>query len=403
MGTLTLGALALILALGKYGYLYRLQVYLPFAGLFRDPCRYIVLLHFAMAIAAAIAFVDVSELAQHSDRLTWRKLWPLALLPVASVLVAGFSLWSRTQPDSVLAPHLASTARVLVGPVLVTLATAMVVAALHGVRYALVGISLFAAADQAVYGLSYVWRTPPTDIAAFVDAQPMPPEASAHRVESLNNVLTMRGACLASGYVALFPQRQLDDLRLARLQAAGVGWVEIRQGTSPQLDTLLAQGIYWLQVSEPLARARLVAQARTSTDPNNDIDTIELKSTALVSEALQLAGGPTGEAAVVSDRPGEIQVVTTANSRQLLVLSESYHEGWQARVNGQTRPVLRVYGDFMGCVVDAGRCQVEFSFQPQSLHLGGWLSVLGLALTLLSFAVSLSLHPRRLKHGPESP
>jgi hypothetical protein len=406
MGAFTLGALALVLALGKYGYLYRIQVHLPLVGLFRCPSRYILLLHFAMAIAAAIAFVDIADLAQRPDQLAWRKLWPLALLPVVSVLLAGFSIWSRTRPDSAisivarLAPHVAATSYVIIGPILVTCATVIVIAASRGVRYALPGIILFAAADQAVYGMTYVWHPQPTDISSFVNAQPMPPEASPYRVQSENNALTMKGVRLSDGdMITLAPRRQLDYLRRASLQVAGADWIEIAPGISPQFDVLLSQGKHWLHVPGPMARARLVTNVLVSSVPNDDIDTIEIESTALVSEALQLGGGQTGKASLTSDRPGEIKVVTAATSRQLLVLSESYHEGWHAKVDSEARPVLRVNGDFMGCVVEAGEHEVEFSFQPQSFRLGRWLSALGLGLMLLSLLVSLSLHARQGKQG----
>ena len=42
-------------------------------------------------------------------------------------------------------------------------------------------------------------------------------------------------------------------------------------------------------------------------------------------------------------------------TRQLLVVSESYHPGWQAAVDGVPQPVLRVNGDFLGCVVGPGK------------------------------------------------
>ena len=98
------------------------------------------------------------------------------------------------------------------------------------------------------------------------------------------------------------------------------------------------------------------------------------------------AGGEDTVAAIAIPEPGDKPTVA-----------------WQAKVNGETRPVLRVYGDFMGCVVDAGRCEVEFNFRPKSLQLGGWLSAVGLGLALLSFSVSRFLYTRQFRRGPETP
>jgi|RhiMetdeSRZDD1v2_1073273.scaffolds.fasta_scaffold51969_2 membrane protein YfhO len=393
MGAFVLGGLGLILAMGKHGYLYRIFAQLPISSLVRVPARYILLLHFAMGVAGAVAFIDIANLVHRGDRLKWRKLWPLTLIPVASVLAAGFALWARAHADSdfwvvhELAVRVASPGYVLIGPVLLTLGTAIFIAAARGIRYVLAGIVLFTMADQAIYGLSYVWSAPrPVDIATFVSSQPLPPELTSHRVQFYNvyynldyynNGPTMNGIQLAGGYAALSPEFRLDSMNHSRLRLAGVRWFQ-----TPDMQ--------WSQVERPLPRARLVSQELVSLFPNKDIDGIDVETTALVAEPLNLAGGQPGAASIVSDRPGKIKLTTTATSRQLLVLSESYHEGWKATVDAHVCSVLRVYGDFMGCVVEAGVHDVEFSFEPLSLRFGGWLSALGLSLTVLFLVISLS-------------
>ncbi len=389
-GALGLGAVAFVLALGKYGYLYRLQTLLPLVGLFRGPVRYIFVFHFAMAICAAIAFSELSALVQKRERLAWRKLWPLGLVPIASILPVIFLFWADGHLDPATAQkifrYIAPQNLVLVGPVLLTLATVIVVAASRGSRVALVGVILFAAADLGAYGLTYIWSSPPADIASFKDSLLMPPEVSGHRIQSADDALIMKGASLASGYVALEPKHKLDDESRGRLRLADVSWVWAKRGEP------LYGKIYGWQVPDPLPRARLVSRTVVSSDPGRDIDTIDIDTTALVSEELGLPGGQPGSATIVSDRPGEISVTTDAESRQFLVLSESYHDGWRASVDGRETPVVRAYGDFMGCVVDAGTHKVEFSFRPKSLRVGAWFSALGLGLTLVFFLVLL--HPR---------
>jgi len=144
---------------------------------------------------------------------------------------------------------------------------------------------------------------------------------------------------------------------------------------------------------------RLVSKAFVSSDPNRDIDTIDVGSTALVSREIKLAGGRAGKAAITGDRPGRVRIETEAGSRQLLVFSESYHDGWQVTVDGRESSVLRVYGDFMGCVVDGGRHEVEFVFKPKSFRYGTLLSALGLGLALALFLASV-LMPRRESRTP---
>jgi hypothetical protein len=133
-----------------------------------------------------------------------------------------------------------------------------------------------------------------------------------------------------------------------------------------------------------MPRARLVANALTTSAPEKDIGKIDIDSTALVSETVRLEGGPPGTAFIEADQPGRIRLKTRTTTQQLLVVSESWHEGWRLTLDGQTRPVVRVYGEFIGGVVDSGEHEVEFRFRPQSLRLGAWLSIVGFAGLLLA-------------------
>ncbi|UCD57799.1 MAG: YfhO family protein [Candidatus Hydrogenedentota bacterium] len=392
MGALGLGAFSLVFALGEYGYLYRLQTLLPLVGLLRTPCRYILLLHLVTAVVAAIAFADISELTRQGDRLAWRRLSLLMLVPLMSVLPLVFLLWAKLHPHQPLGRYLLGNVTtknlIIAGPVLLTLASVIVAMASRGKRYALVGIILFAAMDQGAYGLSYIWKNEPgADIKGFTEFAPTPPEASQYRVLSDNNVWVMKGVRIAKGYVSIRPEKQLDGLSEAYRKVAGVRWVWDRD---KQLLYRLYGKVSGWELPRPLLRARLVSKVLVSSDPNKDIDTIDVESTALVSEEIELPGGQAGKATIVSDRPGRIAVVTDAGSKQLLVLSESYHEGWQATVDGEESPVMRAYGDFMGCVLAPGTHKVEFRFRPRSLRMGGWVSALGLGLMSVSFFLSVS-------------
>jgi hypothetical protein len=407
LGALVLGVLGLVLSLGHYGYLYRLQAYLPLVRWLGGAARYIVLLQFATAIAASIAFVDLAELGEKRVSPGWRQWWPLGLLPVGSVLAAGLSLWLRGRPELFpdLASQLASPGYVLIGPLLVTLATALVVAASRGVPYTLAGVILFAAADQGVYGVSALRRPfPPIAFRSILEGQAMPPEVTSDRVQSYNNFLTLQGVRLADGYGAFRPRRMLDDLNEKRLQIAGVRWIQTKTPWAPTqeppLDVSFAQATHlsydalgrpstWAMVSEPMPRARLVTKELASSDPMEDIDELDVESTALVFESLRLEGGRPGTVSIVDDKPGEIRLRARVGSRQLLVLSESWHEGWHVVINGEARPVVRVNGDFIGSVLDEGDREIEFKFQPRSLRLGARLSALAAGLTLLSCFVAL--------------
>jgi hypothetical protein len=219
-----------------------------------------------------------------------------------------------------------------------------------------------------------------------VESWPVPVEATLYRLQQGPPPLTIKGVRFAKGYLALPPARELDlgglqpepgdERRLvAALRVAGVGWA------------------YGGPVAGPLPRARLVTHALATQDVNRAIADIDVAHTALVSRPISLPALPSGRsgspgrARITKEEPGNISIRTSAPTPQLLVLSESYHEGWQASVDGSRCEIVRVYGDFMGCVVAAGAHEVHFRFDPPSLRRAHWASSLALSLALLWFGV----------------
>jgi len=403
-GVILLAAIGVLLALGKYGYVYRLQAYVPLANSFGVPVRYVVLVQLAFAVGAAIAFADLARAVGHDaarqPSSSWRELWPLAAVAVLSVAVAIAALAVRARPDRVpdLAARIASPAAIGLGAGLVVVAAALAIAAARGSRAALAGLIVFTVVDQAAYGLTFIRRPyPPAPIADVISGQAQPPDTVPSRVQSTNNFLTMGGFRLASGYIAFRPRQQLNELSVARLELAGVRWVQARppwaaEREVPRLDAALTDTRVthdvvggrstWVRVPAPLPRVRLLTRDAVSAAPMRDIGAIDLRSTALVPEPLNLAGGGPGSVSIVTDKPGEIDVRAMVPARQLVSLSESWHEGWRVTVDGQPRPLVRVYGDFIGAVVEAGDRDVAFRFQPWSFRVGAWMSAVGLGLMI---------------------
>lgn len=94
---------------------------------------------------------------------------------------------------------------------------------------------------------------------------------------------------------------------------------------------------------------------------------------------------------VLEDRPGRMAVAVQASGAVLLVISEAYHSGWRAAVDGRETEVLRVNGDFMGCVAPPGAHRITLAFRPWSLTLGRRISLA--ALTLSAGVFLFSLYP----------
>jgi hypothetical protein len=135
-----------------------------------------------------------------------------------------------------------------------------------------------------------------------------------------------------------------------------------------------------------------------SRDPSHDITAISPDTTALVESPLSLPPGSPGYATLVNDRPGRLEVHVDCPASRLLVISESYHPGWEAMIDGRPERLLRVNGDFLGCVVPGGKHEVRLAFRPASLRWGLFVSCAGLLLMLLIVAV-----PRRPKENSGPP
>lgn len=376
----------LFLAYGQYNPLFDVYASWPLLDKLRASHRSMVLVHLASAALAAVAFAELGTRASSGKPLPWRRLWPLLVVPLLSVgVVAAVGVLARLGPDSPGMRFIASTPLLLFGVLLVAGATALVVAACRGRRFAASAMVLFMAFDLGVFGISYLWKVPPVSVAEWAESREQPPVPTPHRVHygqsaARNVAVSIAGIQMTEGYMQLRYPKLLDYDQPEAQRLAGVGWA-------------LSAG-RWVEVPNPLPKVRLVAHARVSKSPAADLYAIDLETTALVPNAVDLEDGLPGRVEILEERPGRIRATVSAPTRQLLVLAESFHEGWRVLVNGEARPVVRVYGDFMGCVVEPGESTIEFLFQPADLRLGAITSLVALALVALAL-LGAELRARR--------
>jgi hypothetical protein len=352
------GALALLLALGQSGLLYTLQTLLPVIGKFRLPARYIVLVHLAMAALSAVAFAELvrqqrgqtPEVTTQGPMTYRRWAFDLCFLSLVLALLAGW-IWRD---------YVAPLPLRFIGPLLLAAAFALVWLAERGRRFALVGLVLFIAADLGAYGFSYAIYpnsfAPATALSTLPD---VPADGSARIATELRepgvpslrygNQLVLKGWRQLDGYAGLEPARALDYRTLPALRAAGVRFV-CRSASTEKIAGLrpIPGDPRWLEVPDPLPRARCVKGDRA---PN-----------------------------LVSDRPGQIEVRVHPC---WLAVSERYHSGWKAEIDGRPSEVFRSNGEFLGCVISGEHERehhVKLTFAPASLRYGKWLSLTGLIL-----------------------
>ncbi len=96
----------------------------------------------------------------------------------------------------------------------------------------------------------------------------------------------------------------------------------------------------------------------------------------------QFAGG---EVKIVRYEANRTVLDVDSRGWNLLVTSDTFWPGWNARVNGKPHELVKVNGAFVGMFVPPGRARIELRYWPEEVTQGLWAGVVGLAL--LGFVV----------------
>jgi hypothetical protein len=375
-----LAATGLIMALGKYMPTFSMVMSLPVFGLFRCPNRYSLFSHFGLSITAACALSCLIEAMRDCRRLT-------KSTGVFTVIIGGMAVFSllyalqvSRDPQHWLSKNINPPYMAALGSALLALSAAAVIGALKGYRWGVLAIVVMQVADLGIYCESFVLSQGKVmSYADFVNGIKTPPINKGERVftDNINfvkdNQLLLKDLQLSRGYVALLPRKELDPYKFSAIRITGATWARVDLGPD-KMDQ-------WVSLNGSLPRVKLYCRATASNDVNSQIDKIDLKTTALVSKEISLTGDIPGEAKIVREVPGEIEIAANVNSRQLLMISESFHPGWHVDVNGERREVIQVFGDYMGCILDPGIHKVRFLWNFTSLMIGKSISiVIGLAM-----------------------
>jgi hypothetical protein len=142
---------------------------------------------------------------------------------------------------------------------------------------------------------------------------------------------------------------------------------------------------------QALPRAFLVGQAQMMADDAAAIEAMAdpqwdpaasavlLRSEAAAAGLLDTLdslspGVSPGTVRIERYEPEYVELLVDGTAPGLLVLSDTWDEGWQARVDGRRVPMLRTNGLFRSVLLDAGNHRVEFIYWPQALRTGLWIS-----------------------------
>jgi hypothetical protein len=87
--------------------------------------------------------------------------------------------------------------------------------------------------------------------------------------------------------------------------------------------------------------------------------------------------------------PGRVRLSAESGKRELLIVTEVFHPGWQARVDGRPAQVLQANLALIGLWLEPGAHRVELRFEPEPLAWGVPISLGALALLVVAVALEL--------------
>ncbi len=139
-----------------------------------------------------------------------------------------------------------------------------------------------------------------------------------------------------------------------------------------------------------------IKSSRTKDDSEfNPSETVLLESEIFGSRYLKFlegdpstASAPKGAVKITRYEPQRIELQTSNQRTEFLVLSEIYYRGWEAWIDGQRTPVERVNYTLRGIIVAAGEHRIEFAFRAPSFRNGAVYSLLGIVVLLTGAGLS---------------
>jgi hypothetical protein len=198
--------------------------------------------------------------------------------------------------------------------------------------------------------------------------------------------------------VLLLPSVEGTPQHLTLLRMGGVTHVLAYHHVAPALRPVLtAPGLFThplrvYEVPDPLPHALAVAGARPADgvaafaallDPSFD----PRREAVLPAGTAAAAPGVAGRVRLVSRDNHRVRLQAEMDRDGYAVLLDAYDGGWEARVDGQRRPLLKANVAFRAVALPAGSHLVEMEYRPLGARVG-------LALTVLSLLVLAALCAR---------
>ena len=423
-------SIGLLFALGAATPVHRL-VYLtvPMIGRFRAPSMMLGPVTFAVALLAGFGWQVVVD-ARAGRSLPWPRILlgcAVLALPLAAAALAPEGIirwayhawfpagWGRQPPASL-------PGALRLGATLGLLVLAAVLAAARGVErgrvgeWACAGLLLLGALDLGHVGARYLVALPVDQLlpedrglrtlrSAMAPGERVWPLPDSYRPNELM-YFEIPAVTGSQNFRLRWYERLVGGLQYENLGGRRALWslldlkylATAEQLNLPFLDPV-AEGrkgrVY--RISDPTPHAFFPASVVTAPDSAAALDaTLSLVDPLerAVVETWPYPGAPAGDvrelqggagtADVRSLTPNELILSVTAERPGLLFVSEIYHPSWRAWIDGSPVPIHRADVAFRAVEVPAGTHELVFRYHPAELWVGGAISAVAAALSLLA-------------------
>jgi len=109
-----------------------------------------------------------------------------------------------------------------------------------------------------------------------------------------------------------------------------------------------------------------------------------------------------GDARIIAYGPTRVEIEAEASDPALLVLSDAFYPGWQAKVGGKPAPVIRTDYILRGVPLSPGKHRVHLRYEPTSFRVGLFIGMwaIGIIMGIIGYALS-SKNPGVRSQKPE--
>lgn len=157
-----------------------------------------------------------------------------------------------------------------------------------------------------------------------------------------------------------------------------------------RIERVFPSGALLFRDLQTQSRVRLAYQAR----PTDQFDPAQLApDQPPIIETQQTYAAPSAPVGVVTlvapESNSTVRAHVSQNQQGILILSDSWYPGWEARIDGEPAEVFPVDGTFRGVIVDAGDHDIEFIYRPKSLRFGAMISAVAIAIVLTTLFINI--------------